>query len=115
MKSIFEESGGTSQKQGNYELPHLQVQDEKEIEIGVWGQRYRRNLKQNHCIRYYNLLTAGKLNEYIANIDRQSESMFQSLVKSLADEENVTEKLKATVLWNGYGKGIISITKLLKS
>ena len=96
MKSIYEEAGGTYIRQGNYALPNLKVQPEKESEIGVWGQRYRRHLKQNHRIHYYNLLTTGKLNDYIADIDRQSESMFQFLVKSLADEENITEKLKST-------------------
>ena len=56
MKSIYEEAGGTYTRQGDYELPNLKVPPEKEIEIGVWGQRYRRYLKQHHRIRYYNLL-----------------------------------------------------------
>ena len=95
MKNIFEEFGGTYQRQGDYKLPNLQVQPEKEIEIGVWGQRYRRYLKQHHRIRYYNLLTAGILNEHLAEIDHQAERMFHSLVAVLSDQENVTEKLKA--------------------
>ena len=94
MKSIYEEAGGTYTRQGDYELPDLKVPPEKEIEIGVWGQRYRRYLKQCHRIRYYNLLTAGTLNEHLAEIDHQAERMFQSLVKSLSEQENVTEKLK---------------------
>ena len=96
MKNIFEEFGGTYQKrQGDYKLPNLQVQPEKEIEIGVWGQRYRRYLKQYHNIRYYNLMTAGTLNEHLAEVDQQAEWMFQSLVSALSEQENVTEKLKA--------------------
>ena len=95
MKSIYEKAGGTYTRQGDYELPNLKVSPEKEIEIGVWGQRYRRYLKQHHKIRYYNLLTAGTLNEHLAEIDHQAERMFQSLVKSLSEQENVTEKLKA--------------------
>lgn len=63
MKSIYKITGGTYQRQGDYELPNLKLPTEKEIEIGVWGQRYRRHLKQNHRIQYYNLLTAGMLNE----------------------------------------------------
>lgn len=59
------------------------------------GQGYRRPLKQNHHIRYYNLLTTGKLNEHITDIDYRSKSMFQSLVNALAKQENVTEKLKS--------------------
>ena len=95
MKNIYEESGGTYTRQGDYELPNLKVSLEKEIEIGVWGQRYRRHLKQHHRIRYYNLLTAGTLNGHLAEIEQQAERMFQSLVSALSKQENVTEKLKA--------------------
>ena len=95
MKSIYEEAGGTYTQQGDYALPNLKVQPKKEIEIGIWGQRYRRYLMQYHRIRYYNFLTAGKLNEHLAEIDHQAERMFQSLVNVLSEQENVTEKLKA--------------------
>ena len=95
-KSIFKETGGTYTRQGDYELPDLKIPAEKEVEIGVWGQRYRRYLKQYHKIRYYNLLTAGKLNEHLSEVDQQAERMFQSLVSALSKQENVTEKLKAT-------------------
>jgi hypothetical protein len=95
MKSIYEQVGGTYTRQGDYEFPDLKVSLEKEIEIGVWGQRCRRYLKQYHRIRYYNLLTAGKLNGHLAEIDQQAEQLFQSLVSVLSEQENVTEKLKA--------------------
>ena len=95
MKSIYEQVGGAYTRQGDYEFPDLKVPPEKEIEIGVWGQRYRRYLKQYHKIRYYNLLTAGILNEHLAEINHQAERMFQSLVTVLSEQENVTEKLKA--------------------
>ena len=95
MKNIYEESGSTYTRQGDYELPDLKIPPEREVKIGVWGQRYRRYLKQHHRIRYYNLLTAGKLNEHLAEIDHQAELMFQSLVNALSEQENVTEKLKA--------------------
>ncbi|WP_455014255.1 TnpV protein [Hominenteromicrobium sp.] len=95
MKNIYEESGGTYTRQGDYELPNLKVSLEKEIEIGVWGQRCRRYLKQYHKVRYYNLLTAGKLNEQLTEVDQQAEWMFQSLVSAFSKQENVTEKLKA--------------------
>ena len=95
MKSIYEETGGTYTRQGDYELPNLKVPPEKEIEIGVWGQRYRQYLKQHHRIRYYNLLTSGTLNEHLAAVDQQAERLFQSLVSALSKQENVTEKLKA--------------------
>ena len=95
MKSIYEETGGTYTRQGDYELPNLKIPPEKEIEIGVWGQRYRRYLKQRHRIRYYNLLTAGTLKEHLAEMEQQAERLFQSLVSVLSEQENVTEKLKA--------------------
>ena len=95
MKNIFEESGGTYQRQGDYKLPNLQVQPEKEFEIGVWGQRYRRYLKQHHKIRYYNLLTTEELNDHLIEVNRQAEQMFHSLVTVLSEQENVTKKLKA--------------------
>lgn len=101
MKSIYEEACGTYTRQGDYELPDLKVPPESEVEIGVWGQRYRRYLKQHHRIRYYNLLTAGTLNEHLAEINQQAERMFQSLVSALSEQENVTEKLKvsAPIKW----------------
>ena len=71
MKNIYEEAGGTYTRQGDYELPDLKIPPEREVKIGVWGQRYRRYLKQHHKIRYYNLLTAGTLNEHLAEIDHQ--------------------------------------------
>ena len=95
MKNIYEEAGGTYTRQGDYELPNLKVSPEKEIEIGVWGQRYRRYFKQYHKIRYYNLLTSGTLNGHLAEVDQQAERMFQLLVSVLSKQENVTEKLKA--------------------
>ena len=94
MKNIYEEVGDTYTRQGDYELPNLIIPSEKEIEIGVWGQRYRRHLKQHHRIRYYNLLTAGTLNEHLAEVDQQAERMFQLLVSALSKQENVTERLK---------------------
>lgn len=101
MKSIYEEASGTYTRQGDYELPDLKVPSESEVEIGVWGQRYRRYLKQHHRVRYYNLLTTGTLNEHLAEVDRQAERMFQSLVSALSEQENVTEKLKvsAPIKW----------------
>ena len=95
MKSVYEQAGGTYTRQGDYEYPDLKIPPEKEIEIGVWGQRYRRYLKQYHRIWYYNLLTAGTLNEHLADVDQQAERLFQSLVSVLSEQANITEKLKA--------------------
>ena len=58
-------------------------------------------MKQNHKVRYYNLLTSGKLNSYLTDIEQQTQNLFLRLVKDLAEKENVTEELKSTdmMLW----------------
>ena len=94
MKSIYEKADGTYPRQGDYELPNLKIPPEKEIEIGIWGQRYRRYLKRYHKIWYYNLLTSGTWNEHLAEVDQQAERVFQLLVSALSKQENVTERLK---------------------
>lgn len=83
---------------GDYRVPCLSISDEKDYEIGVWGQRHRRYLKEYHKVRYYNLLTAGTLDGYLADIEKQAGEMFEKMVKSLAEKENVTEDLKANSL-----------------
>ena len=93
-KTIFEQMGGTYTKVGDYYLPNL-ITTEEETEIGLWGQRHLRYIKQHHKVRYTNLLTSGKLNGYLADIDKQAEDMFFRLVKQMAEREGVTEKLKA--------------------
>lgn len=102
MKTIFENNGGTYAQVGDYLLPNLSLPaEEKETNICVWAVRHKRYLKQNHKVRYYNLLTSGKLNSYLVDIEEQAEKMFSELVKALAKKENVTEELKATdmMLW----------------
>ena len=93
-KSLFEQIGGTYTQLGDYLLPNLILAEEKQKPIGIWGQRHARHLKQHHKILYYNLLTSGKLNAYLAGIDRQAEDMFFRLVKQMAEREGVTEQLK---------------------
>ena len=102
MKTIFENSGGTYTQVGDYLLPNLSLPaEEKETNIGVWAMRHKRYLRQNHKVRYYNLLTSGKLNLYLVNIEEQAQNLFSRLVKDLAEKENVTEKLKSDnpMLW----------------
>lgn len=94
-KSLFEQMGGTYTQVGDYLLPNLTLHEEKQKSIGIWGQRHARYLKQHHRILYYNLLTSGKLNAHLAEIDRQTEEMFPRLVKQMAEREGVTERLKA--------------------
>lgn len=99
--TIFEQTGGTYTQVGDYMLPDLLPAEEKEANIGIWGMRHKRYLKQNHKVLYYNLLTSGKLNSYLIDIEEQAQDLFLRLVKDLAEKENVTEELKATdmMLW----------------
>ena len=100
--TIFEQTGGTYTQVGDYMLPDLlPVEEEKEANIGVWRMRHKRYLKQHHKVRYYNLLTSGKLNSYLVDIEQQAQDLFSRLVKDLAEKENATEELKATdmMLW----------------
>ena len=101
-KTIFEEMGGTYTQVGDYYLPDLKLpEEEKRANIGVWGMRHKKFLKENHRVLYANLMTSGKLVTYLDDIERQATTMFLRLVKELAEKENVTEELKATdqMLW----------------
>ena len=94
-KTIFEQMGGTYEQQGDYFIPCLTLPTEEQVEIGIWGQRHLRHIKQHRNVRYTNLLTSGKLNGYLADIDKQAEDMFFRLVKQIAEREGVNEQLKA--------------------
>ena len=94
-KTIFEKMGGTYTQVGDYLLPNLELPEEEQQPIGVWGQRHRRYLKEHRRATYATLLTGGKLNDYLADIDRQAEELYSRLVKQMAEAEGVTETLKA--------------------
>lgn len=102
-QSLFEQMGGKYEQQGDYRLPCLTLPAEEEQPAGIWGQRHGRYLKEHHRILYYNLLTDGKLNSYLADIDRQAAEMLSRLVKQMAEREGVTEELKAReqMVWVG--------------
>ena len=84
--------------QGDYYLPCLKLPEEGEVHIGIWGQRHLRYLKQYqyHRVRYYNLLTSVKLNDYLGDVETQAQQMFDELVNALSRNENLTEDFKAT-------------------
>mgnify|MGYP000404754523 FL=1 len=101
-KYIYNEKNGLwYELQGDYYLPCLKLPKEPEVHIGIWGQRHRRYLKDHHKALYTSLLTNGKLDSYLAEIDRQAEEMFSRLVKQLSEKEGVTEVRKAEnqMLW----------------
>lgn len=102
-KTIFEEMGGTYTQVGDYFFPNLKLPEEETRPIGIWGQRHKRYLKEHKRAAYATLLTSGKLNSYLADIDKQAEEMFSRLVKQMTEREGVTEKLKAEnqMLWVG--------------
>ena len=95
-KVIYDEKNGLwYELQGDYYIPCLKLPEEEQQPIGVQGQRHLRYIKQNRKVLYLNLLTSGKLNGYLADLDKQAEEMFSRLVKQMAEREGVTEKLKA--------------------
>ena len=101
-KYIYDKRNGLwYELQGDYYLPCLNLPEEPEVHIGVWGQRHRHYLKTHRRALYTSLLTSGKLNSYLADIDRQAEEMFSRLVKQFSEKEGVTETLKAEnqLLW----------------
>lgn len=94
-KYIYNEQNGLwYELQGDYYLPCLKLPEEEAVHIGIWGQRHRRYLKEHRRATYATLLTSGKLNSYLADIDRQAEELFSQLVKQVAEAEDVTETLK---------------------
>ncbi len=97
MKNRFfnKKNGLWYEKQGDYSLPCLELPKEENKPIGIWGQRHLRHLKQHRKILYTNLLTSGKLNSHLAEIDKQAEELYFRLVKQFAESEGVTEQLKA--------------------
>ena len=94
-KTIFEQTGGTYTMQGDYCLPDLTLPAEEERQIGVWAQRRLCYLKQHHKILYYNLLTSGKLHAHLADVEQEAQNLFLRLVKEYAEQEGLTEQLKA--------------------
>ena len=94
-KSIFEEMGGRYEKQGDYILPCLTVPPEEDKPIGVFGQRHLRYLREYRKVTYTNLLTSGRLNAYLAEIDGQAQERFDRFIEGMKQAQDITEQLKA--------------------
>ncbi len=104
-KRIYDEKNGLwYELRGDYYLPCLSLPEEETQPIGVWGVRHRRFLKKHRKAAYYTMLTSGKLNSYLAEIDRQAEDMFFRLVEQYAAAEGVTEALKAAAPMEWVGR-----------
>ncbi len=95
MKSFFEQNGGTYHFEGDYRIPNLTLPDEPEHEIGVWGQRRLNYLKQHRKGLYAVLLTSGKLNEHLREIDVAAHERLEVIVRQMMEAQGVTEQLKA--------------------
>lgn len=92
--SLFEEMGGRYERQGDYLIPCLTVPAEEEQPIGIWGQQHLNYLKQYRKVTYTNLLTSGRLNTYLADIDRQAQERFERLIEGMKQAQGITERLK---------------------
>ena len=103
VKSIFEKLGGKYVRQGDYIIPCLTVPTEEEHSISIWGQRHLDYLKQYRKVTYTNLLTSGKLNTYLADIDSQAQKRFERLIKEMKKAQDITERLKEenSIEWTG--------------
>ena len=94
-KKIYDEKNGLwYELQGDYYLPCLSLPEEEQKQVGIWGQRHLRYIKEHKRAFYTNLLTSCKLNSYLADIDEQAEEMFSRLVKQMAEKQGISEKLK---------------------
>ncbi len=102
-KTIFEEMGGRYEKQGDYLIPCIALPAEEEKPIGIWGQRHLEYLKQWRKVTYTNLLTSGRLNDYLTDIDRQAQERFERLIEGMKQAQGITEQLKAenALEWTG--------------
>ena len=101
-KYIYDEKNGLwYELRDDYYLPCLRLPEKTEVRIGIWGQHHRRYLKEHRKTAYIRLLTSGRLNRYLANIDHQVEELFSQLVSTMAANEGITEALKAadTLEW----------------
>lgn len=95
-KTIFEEMGGIYIRHGDYLIPCLTLPEEEEQRfIGVWGQRHKRYLKEHKRVAYITLLTSGRLNSYLADIEEQAQERFERIVEQMKERQGVTEQLKA--------------------
>ena len=91
----------TYTRQGDYNLPNLTLPEQDGREIGIWGARRGRYLKEHHRVLYYNLLTKCKLQDHLADVNEEATEMYERLAEQLAEKEGVTEQLKTEnqMLW----------------
>ncbi len=94
-KSLFEQLGGTYRRENGYFIPNIKLPTAEEQPVGLYGQRHLQYLKQYHKGTYITLLTSGRLNAYLADIDKQAQTRFERLIEDMKQAQGITEKLKA--------------------
>ena len=95
MKSLFEKNGGTYRREGDYLIPNISVPDTKEYNIGKYGRLHKKFIKGNYPGYYTTLLMSGKLFDYLEKIDLRAKNELNRLIPLLAEQQGVTEQLKA--------------------
>ena len=102
-ESLFKQLGGTYHEENGYLIPDLLLPAEEEQPIGIWGQRHLDYLKQYRKVTYTNLLTSGRLNTYLADINRQAQERFERLIEGMKQAQGITERLKEenALEWTG--------------
>ena len=94
MKTTFEALGGIYRQEGDYLLPNLEAPESPQI--GIWGERRRRYLREHEKAAYTAMLLSGELNAHLEEVDRSASEMFDCLLVQIAAQEGVTEQLKAS-------------------
>ena len=112
-KTIFEKIGGEFERQGDYLIPCLALPPEEEQPIGLFGRRHLDYLKQCRKVTYTNLLTSGRLNAYLADIDKQAQERFERLIEGMKQAQGITERLKEenALEWLGRMNNIRACTR----
>ena len=95
-KSFFERDGGSYRQVGDYFLPNLTIDESEQQAIGKYGRMRKRYLKEYRPVLYTNLLTTGKLDQHLAEIDNACEERMELFTRQMASQEGVTETLKAS-------------------
>ena len=104
-KTIFEEMGGIYIRHGDYFIPNLTLSEEEEQRaVGVWGQRHLRYLKEYHRGLYLDVLTSGRLNSYLADIEEQAQERFERIVEQMKQAQGITEQLKVENVLEWVGR-----------
>ena len=94
MKSTYETMGGKYRQDGDYLLPDLETLENPNV--GVWGERRRKYLRKNQKALYTAMMLSDTLNAHLEEVDRTATEMYDRLTSQLAEQEGITEQLKAT-------------------